>query len=271
MPTYAKRCAVLILTVTAWGAAACTGGGGNTGQTTTRATPEQVSRAESILAELEPNSAGDEHRLALADQAEKLTATCMADNRFRYLPKDPHALVDVATDTDFSSVDYARRYGFGVTASPMFAATSDPNSGYVDSLPQAKRESYEAQLGRCADAAAGEAGRRSGEAEAERRFSRTDLLVRSDPRYRAAEQAWARCAAAKGYLSPTRLDLINSFRAERDALAQQAQTQLATTSQAADDLNRREREAAVATFACSQELDGVYRDVYKEHRETGRP
>lgn len=258
---YARRCALIVLTVAACSVAAACTGGGNTDQTAFRATPEQIRKAESILAELEPNAVGDEFRLALADQAEHLTATCMADHRFRYLPKDPHTLVDVVTDTDFSSPDYANRYGFGVTVSPVFASSPDPNRDYVDSLSATKQTSYETRLARCADEAAGEAERRSGQTEAERRFTRTDLLVRSSPRYRAAEQAWARCAAAKGYRNPTRLDLINSFRAERDTLTKQP-----STDQATSDLNRRERAAAVATYTCSQEMDGAYRNLYETFR-----
>jgi hypothetical protein len=73
----------------------------------------QVQKVENILAGLEPNSVVDEFQLVLAEHTEQLTANCMAAHNFLYRPKDPHSLVDTVTDTDFASLDYARKYGSG--------------------------------------------------------------------------------------------------------------------------------------------------------------
>jgi hypothetical protein len=167
-----------------------------------------------------------------------------------------------------------------VTATPVFAAAPDLNADYLGSLDNARRQSFEAQLPLCADSAANVAKQQDGVTQAEQRFARTDPLVRADEAYRTAENVWARCAAAAGYPQPTRLDLINSFRTERDTITQRfssmtgsqnsTEPQDQTASPEKDlefkDLQRRERAAAVATFPCSQDLDGIYRERYQRLR-----
>jgi hypothetical protein len=178
----------------------------------------QIQNAENVLAGLVPNNVADKFQLDLAEHIEQFIVDCMAAYDFTYRPKDPHSLVDVETDTDFASVDYARTYGFGVTAFPHLADTRDPNANYLDALDYGHRSSYEQQLSSCADSAAQLAKQQNGIIEAERRFSRTDKLVQVDPHYRAAQKEWTRCAAASGYSKPSRLDLIRDFETERDVI-----------------------------------------------------
>lgn len=240
----------------------------------------QVTHAEDVMAELVPNSIVDQFRLDLAAHTERLISDCMASHRLRYEPKDPHSLVDVTTDTDFASLSYARTYGFGVTSLPTFTATQHLKDDFLNSLDDAPRKSYERQLSLCADSAAELVDRRDGVTEAERRFSRTDNLVQTDPEYRTAMKAWIICAAAAGYSEPSRMSLIDSFRTERDLLITRLSSANASQSATAapplqasaekdrafQNLRRRERRAAVATFNCSQALDRVYRERYEALR-----
>jgi hypothetical protein len=266
---------VVIATAVVGVAGACTRAGN-----TESPQSAQVQKIENILAEIEPNSVADEFQLALTEHTERLTASCMAAHDFLYRPKDPHGLVDIVTDTDFASVDYAREYGFGVTAAPVLANTPDPNADYVASLDNARRQSFEAQLSLCSDSAVNAAKQQDGVTEAEQRFSRTDRQVRADAAYRAAEKEWARCATSAGYSQPTRLDLIRSFRMERDTIMQRLSSKIEPQSPSQpqipealpekapefEDLQRRERAAAVATLPCSQGLDHVYRERYQKLR-----
>jgi hypothetical protein len=233
-------------------------------------TPAQ--KVENILANLEPNSVGDEFQLALAGHIERLTADCMAKHDFQYQARDPRSLVDIVTDIDSASLDYAQKYGFGVTAIPVFDTTPDPTVAYVGSLSNERKEAFNAQFERCAESATNDARQQEGVTEAEQRFSKVDGLVRADAAYHTAEQEWARCATAAGYSQPTRVELINSFSTERDELVKQIPATpegpeaLPDKDPRFQDLQRRERAAAVATFPCSQTLDQVYRERYQALR-----
>jgi hypothetical protein len=256
------------------GAGGCTHTG--TSNTAGASPSSQVRHVEDVMAELVPNSVADQFRLNLADHTEHLISDCMASHGFTYEPTDPHSLVDVTTDTDFASLTYARTYGFGVTSLPTFTATRHPKEDYLNSLDGAHRKSYELQFPRCADSATELVKQRDGVTEAERRFSRTDSLVQTDPEYRTAMKAWATCAAAAGYSETSRVSLIGSFQTERDLISKRlsstSPSQSVTKAQdpqssagkdpAFQDLRRRERLAAVATFNCSQALDRVYRERY---------
>jgi hypothetical protein len=258
------------------GAAACGSGG-------TRppgpANPHAL-RLERILAGEVPDSTADRYELDLAGRQESLTAACMTAARLRYRPRSPDEIVDTQTNTDFGSLDYAKRYGFGITALPTFGR-GDPNRGYLDSLPAEARASYEQQLTRCAQRAGAQADQEYGVAEANREFDRIDDRVESDPRYRAALARWALCAAAAGHPEPSRLDLIDMLQGRLDSIQQRLATTPGATSdedvarRAAGDpqfqqLRREEISAAVGTFPCSRRLDATYREVYDAIRASGR-
>jgi hypothetical protein len=274
----ARRCLLPIAAmVIAGGVCGCT----RASTDTARGLPsEQVRNAEDVLAGLVPNDVADKFQLDLTAHTEQFIADCMATYGFTYQPKDPHSLVDIVTDTDFTSLDYARAYGFGVTTFPHFVQTQDPNATYLKSLDSNLLKSYGGQLPLCADTGAQKAKRQDGVAEAERRFSRTDELVQADPKYRTAQQKWTACAATTGYPEPSRLDLIRSFQTERDLIMNripvtsptqntdslQSQEESADRDPSFQELRRQEHRAAVATFTCSQALDAVYHERYEALR-----
>ena len=262
-----------LVTLVAVAVVACAGGcaSAGTGNTHSVPVPARVRHAEDVLAGIAPNADADTFQLGLAARAEQLIVGCMATGGFTYRPKDPRSLVDVTTDTDFASLDYARTYGFGVTSVPTFTVTGDPNTGYVDSLAPDRSRAYHARLSSCADPADRTAREEAGEVAAGHLYTRTDARVHADARYRDAATVWAHCAAAAGHPTTSRPDLIRSFTTRREQLTTHDPirpdgSDRPGTDPALRDLRDSERAAAVATFGCSQAMDGVYRDRYQALR-----
>jgi len=253
---------------------ACSGGDSTEGAARARA-----NRLEDILAGALPERDADRFELDLAARKEFLLAECMADSGLAYEARDPHSLVDVVTNTDFSSIDYAREYGFGITTFPTFTGT-DPNAALVDALPADQRLAYDEQRTECAESANTRAQQEFGVEEANRKFAAVDDRIRADSRFHAAESEWTTCATAKGYDQRSRTALIDSLHEEYDPIMLRLQTQVtdsgiapehqdATTHELAahdpefQQLKNKEKTAAVDTFPCSRELDRVYVEIYR--------
>jgi hypothetical protein len=251
--------------------AACSpnGGGAEASDVAARA-----AHLEDILAGVAPDRDADQFELDLAGRKENLIATCMAGHQMTYQPRDPHSVVDTVTNTDFASKDYAAQYGFGIATFPTFSGT-DGNAQYLKSLSEDQRREYQ----KCDETANTQAQDEYGVKQANDRFTQRDDAVRADSRYTAAQAQWATCAAAKGYQQPNREALIDSLRTDHDKILQRltaktgdapdpdrAVRELAGADQEFQAFQARERQAAVDTFPCSQDLDRVYAEVYRSHR-----
>jgi hypothetical protein len=250
--------------------AACSSGGG-------AEAPDVAARAahlEDILAGVAPDRDADQFELDLAARKENLLATCMAGHNLTYQPRDPHSVVDVVTNTDFASKDYAARYGFGIATFPAFSGP-DGNAQYLKSLSEDQQREYR----KCEETANTQAQDEYGVKQANDRYARRDDAVRADPRYQSAQTDWATCASAVGYRQPTREALIDSLRTDHDKILQRltakaasaadpdrAVRELATADQEYQAFQARERQAALDTFPCSQGLDRVYAEVYRAHQ-----
>ncbi|HEY2694707.1 MAG TPA: hypothetical protein VGJ45_04505 [Pseudonocardiaceae bacterium] len=252
------------------GAAACAGG--STPPPHLSAHGQQLSR---ILAGLEPKSVADQFELAMTARQQQLDVSCMAAHHLRYLAQDPDNLVDTVTETDFSSLDYAKTYGFGVTTFPHLTGT-DPNAAALAAMKPAQRDAFNNQLSACDTAAGQQTDTEYDVTAANQAYDRIDKTVRADPAYRTAQDQWRRCAAAKGYQQPDRTTLIDSFQNKmgtiRDQLTAKAGAAgspgdaevatLAGNDAAFQQLHQQEVAAAVSTFPCSQALDATYRRLY---------
>jgi hypothetical protein len=261
------------------GAAACGGG------TPSPPLSARGQQSASILAGLLPKSESDQFELEMAGRQQQLDAACMAAHQLAYVPRDPRSLIDTVTETDFTSLAYAKTYGFGVTTFPHLAG-ADPNAAALAALPQDRRTAFTDQLNACDTAANDQVDHEYDVAVANQVFGRVDQIVRDDPRYRDALGAWRKCAAAAGYQQVDRTALIDSFRQQMSAIrddlsvaaAQSGSPGDATTAALAthDDaflrLHQREVDAATRTFPCSQRLDATYRTLYESHTTpTGEP
>lgn len=277
------RCAALVAgigLVIALGAAAC---GGSTQPPPLSARGQQLTR---ILAGLAPKSVSDQFELGMAGRQQQLDAACMAAHHLRYIPRDPHSLVDTVTETDFSSLAYAQTYGFGATTFPHLTGT-DPNAPALAAMNPAQRTAYTDQLNTCDTAANQQTNVEYDVATANQVFNQIDQTVRDDDlRYRDALAAWHQCASTQGYPQPDRATLIHDFQKQmstiRDDLSTEATRSgspgdttvaaLAARDTAFQQLHQQEVAAAVSTFPCSQRLDANYRTLYTSHQtQTGEP
>ena len=263
----------------ALGAAAC---GGGTQSASLSARGHEMTN---ILAGIAPKSASDQFELDMATRQQQLDVTCMAAHQLHYIARDPHSLVDTVTETDFTSLDYAKTYGFGVTTFPHLTGV-DPNAATLAAMSSAQQDAYTKQLVACDDAANQQTNKEYDVDDANQVFNEIDQDVQNDPRYRDAVAAWHQCASAVGYQDPDRTSLISRLRDRMGVIRDDLSTTAAKSGAPSDatvaslaehdtgfqQLHQEEVTAAVATFPCSQRLDATYRDVYRSHEtSTGQP
>ncbi|MFE5332068.1 hypothetical protein ACFRCG_37380 [Embleya sp. NPDC056575] len=228
-----------------------------------------------ILAHASDQSESDRFEVEVAARTEALTSACMASHHLRYTPKDPRSVVDIEDASDFSSSDYARERGFGISVFPHFApATAD--DAYLKTLSTADLKAYDARLSGCVDHAQRTTNREYGIARANAEWARIDDAVQHDPRYRSALGDWRACAAAAGHPAESRLSLIEALRKDyasvmtdvrgggptlpQDRLAAQA-----ARSPGWQRFHQAEVDAATATFGCSQVTDRTYVSIFLEY------
>ncbi len=232
------------------------------------------SRLELILAGIAPKSEADAFNANLARRAQRLTAACMRERGFQYREVDPAAIMDTETETDFSSLAYARRHGFGISAWPTFAPDTSGNRAYAKSLPAARAHAYDDALSGCAEKAGAQANQELGVAEANKAYDAKDARLQRSDEYQRAQAAWRACARQAGYDAPSRSALMDALRAERDQLsrkvtgdaevaADQRRQRLLDADPAFQAFRRKEIAAAVATFDCSRKLDAVYARLFQ--------
>jgi hypothetical protein len=241
----------------------------------------QARQLERILSGAATDAEADEFELRLAAHKSQLAADCMVREGYKYTPPNPRAVVDTTTNTDFASLPYAKEYGFGVTSTGGFRESADdPNTAYVKTLSQEAQQAYAKQLNTCQEKADAAGNRDFGTGAANSHYDSTDAKVRRDPRFVTAQADWASCARAKGYDLPTRLALIESFRARLAEVMKPIQQRAMSDGGIVDDeltrlqnadpafrkLRQDERAAAVETFPCSQVLDHAYVQIYESLR-----
>lgn len=237
------------------------------------ASGERTRQVELILAGIAQKTAGDSLNLDLATRAQTLIRTCMKKDGFDYHPVDPHAIVDTTTETDFRSLAYAQRYGFGIAAWPVFAPDWSGNREYQATLSTQRQADYAAASSRCLDTANEKANADFGIPQANQENDELDRRVRASADYVKAREEWQRCARAAGHTEASRAALMDALRARHDDLVNRISGDAATPTDAAAqrriDANpafqvfrRDEINAAVGTFPCSQRLDAVYARIY---------
>jgi negative regulator of sigma E activity len=234
-----------------------------------------------ILAGVSPHADSTRFDLELATRTEALTQTCMTAHGYQYTPKDPYSLVDPAISTDFTSLAYAQRYGFGISTFPSFTR-SVADDAYVKSLSSQARAAYGNALSTCANDAQSQARTEYGISEANSEWERIDGEVQRDARYQAALVSWRACASRAGYPAASRLAAIKALRTRYQSVMADvqkkvhgvvSQDQIAAIA-AADPVwqsfHRDEVALATATFPCSQPVDETYAAVFQENLDKGR-
>ncbi|MCT9089793.1 hypothetical protein N4G70_13070 [Streptomyces sp. ASQP_92] len=230
-----------------------------------------------ILAGASGASESGRFDLEVAARTEALTAACMKSHGFQYLPKDPRSVVDVEDASDFTSLDYARTHGFGISVFPHFVPEAPETKKYEKSLSAASLKAHDSALAGCVDNSQRTAEKEYGIPEANSVWARVDGEVQRDGRYEAALETWRACAAAAaGHPARSRLALITDLRKQYTSVMAALRTGTTTPSQdqlaalaakapAWQKFHRAEIDAAVATFPCSQTADRAYVSTFMEH------
>ncbi|WP_324652477.1 hypothetical protein [Georgenia sp. H159] len=87
-------------------------------------------------------------------EVEEITATCMAEQGFEYLPVAQDQAVTYTEDEDVDTAEWAEQYGYGITTEPWADEQPaepaeewvDPNEDYVSSMSPSEQEAYFAAL-----------------------------------------------------------------------------------------------------------------------------
>ncbi|MFJ8157080.1 hypothetical protein [Streptomyces sp. NPDC094468] len=233
-----------------------------------------------ILAGVSGQSESGKFDLEVAARTESLTSACMKSRGFRYLPRNPHSVVDVEDASDFSSLAYARRHGFGISVFPHFAPETTAARNNLKNLSAASLKAYDTALPGCVDSAQRTTEKEYGIPEANSEWARVDDEVQHDGRYRSALRTWSTCAAAAGHPARSRLALITALRKQYTSvmariqdgdqvLPQDELAALAARSPAWRTFHRSELDAAVATFPCSQTTDRAYASIFLRYLNQG--
>ena len=234
-----------------------------------------------ILAGVAPHADSTSFDLELAARTEALTKSCMTAHGYQYTPKDPRSLVDPAISTDFTSLAYARKYGFGISTFPTFVRNT-ADDGYVNKMTSQGRAAYGNTMTTCANDAQDQARNEYGIGEANSDWERIDAEVLRDTRYQAALKDWSTCAARTGHPAASRLAIISELRtryqgvmAEVQSAAHGAASQdqiaaVAATDPVWQNFHQDEVSVATATFPCSQPADQVYASVFKDYLDEGK-
>ncbi len=234
-----------------------------------------------ILAGIAPHADSTQFDLELAARTEALTHTCMIAHKYQYTPKDPYSLVDPALSTDFTSLAYARQYGFGISTFPSFIRNV-ADAAYVKSMSSQARAAYGNTLSTCANDAQSQARTEYGISAANSEWARIDSEVQRDARYQAALKSWRACASRAGHPAASRLVAIKALRTRYQSVMADVQKKapgVASQDQIAaiaavdpvwQSFHKDEVAVATATFPCSQPVDHVYAGVFQEYLNKGR-
>jgi hypothetical protein len=247
------------------------------GDDTPRFTPAgaYTTQFELSMAGLLPKDASDALNIRLVDREQHVVADCMHHNSFQYTPVDVRSIIDTTTETDFTSLSYAQNNGFGISSWPQFQPDRSGNEAYRASLPSGTQKNYENVLRQCADNAKYQADREFGVSVATDNFNTVDGQVWRDSRLVSARQLWQSCAQYHGYPASSRdtliatlrndynliLDMIGTYPSSGGDIDQERRTEQDPRYQR---FHQHEIAVAVATFPCSQDMDRIYTQVYKQ-------
>lgn len=188
---------------------------------------------------------------------------CMSSAGFVYIRSSPTGYISAPTDIGNRSWVEVHGYGISTGEAPEQTA-SDPNAGYIESLSNEGRTSFQTALSGldgasgCAESAYTDIYSAFGLDQVNQAASRIGDVL-NDVRVIAADEAWSSCAASFGVQSPSILKLTDDLSAEFQALGDDA----------ARITSFRTREISIATllFDCTLRRNQVVRTVNREYLE----
>lgn len=185
-------------------------------------------------------------------RVQESVSDCMNSAGFTYVPFVRRTSSQYFQD--FTSLAYAMEHGFGVSEGYMTrqpATEAEPHDPNLDN-PLSNTPEYSEYLEQCNQHAAQAVTAESGVQELRLDLAELRDEISTDREVEAASRAWSECAAEAGHIASDRTQLIVEF-------ADRAMS-LIDDEPALRQLHEEEVAAAVATFACSQDYDAVWRE-----------
>ena len=182
---------------------------------------------EHLIFGTSPNSTTEEMRGQFARDtrlSEELIAACMAEQGFRYIPRQDEIVATVtenSTGLELGTREFAEQYGFGISADIVLASTTfgpaadnNPNTEFRNAMSAAERAAWDEALfgippdGSNVPIALGCAGQADQMLRQPKEFAalsneisafRQSLLAGFPPEIAALNSEWTRCMAGSGF------------------------------------------------------------------------
>lgn len=232
----------------------------------------------------------DEQFAAYVEDVESMIAECMADAGFEYVPADVTAVLEVGVwmraDPNMSREEFKSQWGYGVSTRTDNPAREvglgQQNIQIYESLSESEQVAYDRTLfGEDSDATfaltlddedfSGTGGCTKEAVEAvfpAEMLSSTfinpkDVLIESDPRVIAADEAWMDCMAEDGYEYEDQDEIIEEYEETYEALldGRDPEELSGADLEALEELQAEEIAVALKDLECQGPLDEVIREV----------
>lgn len=224
------------------------------------------------------------------EAVEALIATCMADAGFEYVPVDVTAMLEVGkwmrADPDMSREEYKSQWGYGISTRtdnpPREIGLGSQNIEIYENLSDSEKVAYDRTLfGDDPDVTfalmlddedfSGLDGCTGGAVESvfppemmsASFVNPKDVLIESDPRVQAAEEAWMECMAEDGYEYEDQDEIIDEYDELLETVTDGEDPE-DLSGQALDALHELQADeiaVALKDLECQGPLDEVIREV----------
>ena len=232
----------------------------------------------------------DEEFATNVEAVESKIATCMADAGFEYVPADVTAVLEMGlwmhADPDMTREEYKSQWGYGISTRTDNPARDiglgEQNLQIYENLSESEQVAYDRTLfGEDTDATFaltlddedfGGLGGCTKEAVEEvfpaemmtgTFINPKDVLIESDPRVVAADEAWMECMSEDGYEYEDQDEIMEEYEEQLDAVTDGEDPEELTGSdlEALEELQAEEIAVALKDLECQGPLDEVIREV----------
>lgn len=227
---------------------------------------------------------------AYVEEVEGLIADCMAEAGFEYVPVDVTAVLEVGVwmraDPNMTREEYKSQWGYGISTRednpPREIGLGQQNIQIYESLPESEKIAYDRTLfgddsdetfalalddedfsgiGGCTEEAV--LAVFPEEMMSSSFINPKDVLIESDPRVIAADEAWMECMSEQGYEYEDQDEIIEEYEERYDALTDGEDPEDLSGEDVAalEELQAEEIAVALRDLECQGPLDEVIREV----------
>ncbi len=163
---------------------------------------EPVSR-EQLFASMAGIASGDQARVvdvSLLHEEETLKGECMREAGFDYITANPNMLTDYAPQTNIHDPDFAKNFGFGISAETYGGIEPNPNDQTIMALSESESQSWAQSEERCTVDARAAVEERLGEMEPLLKLADDiNQIAKSNDGFLQAQAAWKQCMTDAGF------------------------------------------------------------------------